>query len=58
VLVSLLNEKTKEIAEKLATDFELYYADIEEILNYNFFTQKIGSPVSLPLIGTMDSISY
>ena len=34
VLVSLLNEKTKEIAEKLATDFELYYADIEEILNY------------------------
>lgn len=37
VLVSLLNDKTKEISEKIALDFELYYADIEEILNYNFF---------------------
>lgn len=37
VIVSLIDIKTKEIATKLATDFDLYFADVNDILDYNLF---------------------
>lgn len=37
VIVSLIDAKTKQIATKLATDFDLYLADVNDILEYNLF---------------------
>ena len=37
VLVGLLNDKTRKLAEKLALDLELYFADLDKLVEYNLF---------------------
>lgn len=37
VLVGSIYEKTKEIAEKLSEKYDLYYANVEDILSYRLF---------------------
>lgn len=37
VIVSLIDSKTKKIAEQLANDLDLYFADINDILDYNLY---------------------
>lgn len=37
VVVSLIDSMTKQVASKLANDFDLYFADINDILEYNLF---------------------
>ena len=40
VLVGSLYNKTKEIAEKLSEKFDLYYANVEDIIEYRLFNAK------------------
>ena len=37
VFVGLLNDKTRKLAEKFALDMELYFADLDKIVEYNLF---------------------
>jgi len=37
VIVSLCDKATKEIAAKLAKEYDLYFADVGDILEYNLF---------------------
>lgn len=37
VLVSLFDKATKEIATKLAREYDLYFADVGDILEYNLY---------------------
>ena len=37
IMVGLLDNKTKVIAENLSKQLNMYFADVDEILRYNFF---------------------
>ncbi len=40
VLIGFFKEFTKQIGKKLALDFGLYYADVEEMIEYNLMNEK------------------
>lgn len=40
VLIGFLDNLTKQISEKLALDFGLYYANAEDIIEYNLMNEK------------------
>lgn len=40
VLISLNDNLNKEISKKISTDFDLYLADISDLLEYNFYNEK------------------
>lgn len=40
LLVSLFDKGTKEIASKLAKEYDLYYADVNDLLEYNLYNAK------------------